>query len=148
MSNLRIACLLLLLVLSTTVTVSADIVPPHGSSIGRPFKLYSEIQLTVGNVPNGMVLILLGGRNQLLQRAHSDEVIRVSGESNLYLALENKLSKPFNYDKDAHKLIWLKQYRQDDIPASPGSPPPPKLIRSTVKTVGPQNYVLESRLGY
>lgn len=148
MPKLRIACFMLLLVLSTTLTVSADIVPPHGSSIGRPFKLYSEIQLTVGNVPKGMVLILLGGRNQLLQRAHGDEVIRVSGDSNLYLALESRLSKPFNYDKDAHKLIWLKQYRQGDIPASPGSPPPPMPVRGTVKTVGPQNYFLESRPGY
>jgi len=148
MSNLRITCLVSLFLLSTTVTVSADIVPPHSGSAGRPFKLYSQIQLTVENVPKSMVLILLGGRNQLLQIAHSDEVIRVSGDSNLYLALENTLSKPFNYDKDAHKLIWLRQYRQDDIPASPGSPPPPMLVRGKVKTVGPKNYVLESRLGY
>lgn len=148
MSNLRIACLLLLLLLLTAVTVSADIIPSHGGSRGRPLVVYSSIQLTVQNVPKGMVLILLGDRNELLQTAHSDEMIKVSGESSLYLVMENKLSKPFNYGKDANKLVKLKQYRKDDIPVSPGPPPPPMTVRGTVKTVGPQNYVLESRLSH
>ena len=148
MLHLRITWLLLLFLLSTTVTVSADIVPPHLGSRGRPLVVYSSIHLTVEKVPKGMVLILLGDKNELLTMAHNSEMITVKGLSNLYLASENKLSKPFNYDKDAHKLIWLKQYRKDDIPVSPGPPPPPMLVRGTVKTIGPQNYVLESRLDY
>jgi len=145
MSQPRIAFLLLLFLFSA-VTVSADIIPPSGRVKNRPSpRFYSSIQLTVGNVPKDMILILMGKKDELLQMARSDEMITVSGESTLYLAVKDKLSKPFTYGKDEKNLIKLKQYRKEDLPSSPGPPPGPVTSRCTVKSVGPQNYILVSR---
>ena len=69
-----------------------------------------------------MVLVLLGEKDELLQMAHNDEMITVSGESILYLALEDKLSKPFNYGKDEKKLFLAETVSEGRYPFVSGSP--------------------------
>ena len=140
MHKLRIAILMFSLFMSAA-TASADIINPFGL-YGSHLR-YSSIQLTVANVPKGLVLVLLEKKGELLQIAHSDKMITVSGESILYLAVEDKLSKPFNYRKDEKKLFKLIQFRKEDIPSSSGAPPNPVALRCTVKTARPQNYSLE-----
>lgn len=73
MRSLRIAFLLFLFFMPV-VTVSADILNPHNGNRDRSYQRYSQnnaklqssyrkyssIQLIFGNVPSGMVLVLLG----------------------------------------------------------------------------------------
>jgi hypothetical protein len=104
----------------TTVTVHADIISPDGG--GRHQYRYPDIrniltsiQLTVKNIPKGSVLLLLSENTELEQMVHSGEVTQITRKSNLYLAVESRLSKPFDYNRDEKWLIWLKQYRTEDV---------------------------------
>lgn len=146
MPHIRIACMLFP-ILMIALTASADLISPFEAGRDRSFR-YSSIELTVGNVPKGMVLILLGGWYAApLQIAHNDETItvRANNHSILCLAEEDKLSKPFNYDKDRKKLFMLRRYRKEDFSPVTGAPPNLVTIRCTVKTDGPQSYTLVCR---
>ena len=118
--HLKSICLTVLF-LMTTVTVHADIISPDGSGRGHQHRypdirnILTSIQLAVKNVPKGSVLLLLSETNELEQMAHSGEVIQITRKSNLYLAVESTLSKPFDYNRDKKKLTWLKLYRNEDV---------------------------------
>ena len=147
---------MLFLFFMPVVTVSADILNPHNGNRDRSYQRYSQnnaklqssyrkyssIQLIFGNVPSGMVLVLLGEKKELLQMAHNDKMITVSGESTLYLASQDRLSKPFIYGKDKEKLFLLIHFSRK-IPSSAGALPDPITVHQcTVETVGPRNYSL------
>jgi hypothetical protein len=132
----------------SATTVSADVMNPFGGSPNHRdpkhlHKIPPSINLTVKNVPKDMVVILLLDEdNSILQIARSDETIRIVWPSTLYLAVENKLSNPFNYDKDKKKLFKLKQYQKKDLPSSEYHLTAPIETQCTVKTVGSQKYSL------
>ena len=147
MPKLRIAILLFLLLMAV-VTASADVIPPFGGGPNHrnPKRLHEfspSINLTVKNVPQSMVVILLLDKdNSILQIAHRDETIKIVWPSTLYLAMKNELSDPFNYDKDKKKLFKLKQYQKKDLPSSDDHLTAPRETQCAVKTVGPQKYSL------
>ena len=147
MPKLRIAILLFSLFMSAA-TVSADIINPFGGGPNHRdprhlHKVPPSIDLTVKNVPRDMVIVqLLDEDNSILQIARSDETIRIVWPSTLYLAVENKLSNPFNYDKDKKKLFKLKQYQKKDLPSSEEPLTAPRETQCTVKTDGSQKYSL------
>jgi hypothetical protein len=149
MRHPRIACLLFIL-FTAAVTVSADIIPPYGGGRNHPYPERFQgdppsIDLTAKNVPKGLVLILLDNDNAILQKAHSGEMIRIAWESTLYLAVADKLSDPFNYDKDKKNLFKLRHYQLTDLPPYVGRHTVPIEIECTVQTVGAQNYILKCR---
>jgi|GEM_PF-1831350 len=144
MTKLKIAILLFSLFMSAA-TVSADIINPFGGGSNHRdprhlHKVPPSIDLTVKNVPRDTVIVqLLDEDNSILQIAHSDETIRIVWPSTLYLAVENKLSDPFNYDKDKKKLFKLKQYQKKDLPSSEDHLTAPRETQCTVKTASSQN---------
>ena len=147
MPKLRIVLLLFSLFMSTA-TVSADVIYPFGGGPNHrdPKHLHEfspSINLTVKNVPQNMVIVqLLDEDNSILQIAHSDETIRIVWPSTIYLVVKDKLSDPFNYDKDKKKLFKLKQYQKKDLPSSDDHLTAPRETQCAVKTVGPQKYSL------
>ena len=147
MPKLRITILLFSLFM-LAATASADIINPFGGGPNHrdPKRLHEfspSINLTVKNVPKDMVVVLLLDKdNTILQITHSDETIRIVWPSTLYLAVENKLSDPFNYDKDKKKLFKLKQYQKKDLPPSEEPLTAPLKTQCTVNTDGPQKYSL------
>ena len=146
MHRLKNICLPVLF-LMTTVTSYADVISPYGN--GREYQhrypdirnVMISIQLVVKNVPKGSVLLLLSETNELEQMAHSGEMVQITRKSNLYLAVENTLSKPFDYNRDKKKLTWLKQYRNEDVALANQKTVPGKED-CRIEITGAQNYRL------
>jgi hypothetical protein len=124
-----------------SATAYADLVPPYGGGQRHPY--VSSINLYVGAIPKGMVLLYLDQDGKLLEKARGNEVLIIQQSGTVYGAREKQLSQPFSFKTDQTKLFKLKTYLTADLPQSLGRPPDPAAMYCDMLSAKAGEYALK-----
>jgi hypothetical protein len=132
-------CGIALISIIVATTAYADLIPPGGGPI-RPHRFW--IELYVGRIPHGMVLILVDDNGNLLENTRKTKAMRISEPGTIYGVRENQLTTPFSFKTNKAKLVKLRTVTENDIPHGAGRPYP-ALIECNTLSVGAGEFKMD-----